>query len=223
MVLLVDTDTLRTLEDVEAFVAGHETAEVTPPGRKAACEQVRRVLSRFAYWRPGRAAKGLLRRCLLLTTGLSESQLTRLAARCLQDGELEGRRGASGASTRQRTSPCWRTPMGCTGRCRGRPRASFSSGPGRCSGTPVTSAWRGSPTGICATCGGTPRTCAGWGARARTRPTPVSIGERRQPRPRGPAWSSGPQPTQAQCACGSACGEPSLPSGCRCPAHRRAP
>ena len=89
--MLVDTDTLRTLKDVEAFVAGHEAAEVAPPDRKAAYDQICRVLSRFACWKQGRAAKGLLRHYLLLTTGLSALQLTRLIARYLQEGELEDR------------------------------------------------------------------------------------------------------------------------------------
>ena len=49
-------------------------------------------MARFACWKRGRAAKGLLRRYLLLTAGLSESQLTRLIARCLAEGAVEDRR-----------------------------------------------------------------------------------------------------------------------------------
>ena len=92
MVLQVDTDTIRTLEEAEAFVAAHGGGEVAAPGRAAAYAHIGKTLARFAYWKQGRAAKGLLRRYLLLTTGLSESQLTRLIARYLQEGVVEDRR-----------------------------------------------------------------------------------------------------------------------------------
>ena len=185
MVLLVDTDTLRTLKDVEAFVAGHEAAEVAPPDRKAAYEQIRRVLSRFAYWKQGRAAKGLLRRYLLLTTGLSESQLTRRIARYLQEGELEDRRRGfrcrctaadiallaetdelhatlSGPATRKLLQRAFEV----FGDARYKRLAKLSNGH-------LYNLRRHSSY------------VRRMGSRERTRPTPVSIGERRRPQPEG--------------------------------------
>ena len=47
----------------------------------------------FSYWKVGKADKGLLRRCLARTTGLSRAQLARLIRRYLRDGELRDRRG----------------------------------------------------------------------------------------------------------------------------------
>ena len=88
----VDTDAIGTLEEAEAFVAAHGRGEVAAPGRAAAYTHSGKTLARCAYRKQGRAAKGLLRRYLLLTTGLSESQLTRLIARHLQEGVVEDRR-----------------------------------------------------------------------------------------------------------------------------------
>ena len=100
----VDTDAIRTLAEAEAFVAAHGGGEVAAPGRGAAYAHIGKTLARFAYWKQGRAAKGLLRRYLLLTTGLSESQLTRLIARCLKEGGLEDRRrGPARGFRRKRT------------------------------------------------------------------------------------------------------------------------
>ncbi len=87
----VETDGLRTLEEVEAFVNRHAGAEIKALGRAAAYAQIGTVVRRFAYWKRRRAEKGLLRRYLQLTTGLSESQLTRLVGRYLREGESQDR------------------------------------------------------------------------------------------------------------------------------------
>ena len=92
MVLLADTDNRRTLEEVAAFVAGHAAADIARPSRAAAYLHIGPVLARFAYWKQGRKAQGLLRRYPLLVPGLSESQLTRLVARYLAEGVVEDRR-----------------------------------------------------------------------------------------------------------------------------------
>lgn len=102
--MLVDTDELRTLEEVAAFVAGHAAADIARPSRKAAYAHIGTVLARFACWKQGRAAKGLPRRCLLLVTGLSESQLTRPIARYLQEGVVEDRRRGPRCGWRLRIS-----------------------------------------------------------------------------------------------------------------------
>ena len=89
------------LADMEAFVASHGSGEVAAPGCESACAHIGKTLARFAYWKQGEATNGLLRRCLLLTTRLSESHLTRLVELYLKEGVVENRRqarrGASGA------------------------------------------------------------------------------------------------------------------------------
>ena len=89
----IDLDSLTSLEDLPGFLAGNPQGTVPGPGRKQACEHVGRVLRRFSYWKLGKADKGLLRRCLARTTGLSRTQLTRLIRRYLRDGELRDRLG----------------------------------------------------------------------------------------------------------------------------------
>ena len=65
------------------------------PERKQAYEHIGRVLRRFSYWKPGKADKGLARRYLMRTTGLSRAQLARLIPRYLEEGELRDRRGGA--------------------------------------------------------------------------------------------------------------------------------
>ncbi len=90
MILQIEAGKLKTLADVEAFMAAHGAGEAAPPGRAAAYAHIGKTMARFTYWKQGRAAKGLLRRYPLLTTGLSASQLTRLIARYLAEGVVEG-------------------------------------------------------------------------------------------------------------------------------------
>ena len=47
--LLVDTDPLRTLEEVAAFVAGHTAADTARPPREAAYAHLDTVLACCAY------------------------------------------------------------------------------------------------------------------------------------------------------------------------------
>ncbi len=62
----VETDALRTPEEVEAFVNRHAGAEIKAPGWAAAYAQTGEVAGRFSYWQRSRAKKGLLRRYLQL-------------------------------------------------------------------------------------------------------------------------------------------------------------
>ena len=66
------------------------------PDREEACEHIGRVLRRFSYWRLGKPDKGLVKRYLERTTGLSRAQLTRLVTRYLAAGEVGDRRRGAG-------------------------------------------------------------------------------------------------------------------------------
>ena len=88
----LDLESHKSLEDLRGFLAGSRDESVLVPGRKAAYAQIGKVLRRFSYWKLGRADKGLVRRYLQRTTGLSRAQLTRLVGRYLREGELRDRR-----------------------------------------------------------------------------------------------------------------------------------
>ena len=88
----LDLETHTSLDDVRRFLAGNPEGTALVPQRKQAYAHLERVLRRFAYWRLNKPDKGLLRRYLERTTGLSPAQLTRLIRRYPQQGELSDRR-----------------------------------------------------------------------------------------------------------------------------------
>ena len=96
MILQLDLETHKTLGDVRAFLEGNPEGSTLAPSQEQAYSHLERVLRRFAYWRLGKPAKGLLRRDLERTTGLSPAQLTRLIRRYCQEGQLVDRRGGPG-------------------------------------------------------------------------------------------------------------------------------
>ena len=96
MILQLDLETHKTLDDVRAFLAGTPKAATLAPSQEQAYGHLEAVLRRFAYWRLGKPDKGLLRRYLERTTGLSSAQLTRLIRRYCKEGELVDRRGGPG-------------------------------------------------------------------------------------------------------------------------------
>src|SRR4030043_168303 len=84
---------LQTLAQVRAFLDG--TTEVAFRVAKAERHRfIERVLKRFGYARHGRADKGVLLRYLERMTGLSRQQVTRLVKQYRKDGKLVARQGA---------------------------------------------------------------------------------------------------------------------------------
>ena len=88
----LDLDTHLSLDAVRQFLDGTPSESALVPERKQAYAHIERVLRRFAYWKLAKPDKGLLRCYLERTTGLSQSQLTRLIQRYLAAGRLEDRR-----------------------------------------------------------------------------------------------------------------------------------
>ena len=78
MIVTLQTERVRTLEQVRAFVEGSEAVDFTGADRESVYEFVRRTLVRLSYERLGKPDKGLVRRYLAKVTGLSRAQLTRL-------------------------------------------------------------------------------------------------------------------------------------------------
>jgi len=93
MVIDMEEARLQTLAQVRAFLDG--TTEVAFRVAKAERHRfIERVLKRFGYARHGRADKGVLLRYLERMTGLSRQQVTRLVKQYRKDGKLVARQGA---------------------------------------------------------------------------------------------------------------------------------
>lgn len=93
MIVTLQTERVRTLEQVRAFVEGSEAVDFAGAGREGIYALVRRTLVRLDYHRLGKPDKGLVRRYLGKVTGLSRAQLTRLIGRHRATGRIEDRRG----------------------------------------------------------------------------------------------------------------------------------
>ena len=93
MILSLDVERLRTLEQVRAFLDGNGPVDFNPRSRKEAYAFVQRTMARFGYARLGKADKGTLKRFLGKTTGLSRAQLTRLVRQYVDTGRIVDRRG----------------------------------------------------------------------------------------------------------------------------------
>lgn len=89
----LNTEPLRTLDDVRAFLAGSLTVEFTAPSGPDQRAWIARTLHRFGYRTRGRRDRGLVRALLLKATGVSRAQMTRLIAQWLDTGRLRDRRG----------------------------------------------------------------------------------------------------------------------------------
>lgn len=93
MIVTLQTERVRTLEQVRAFVEGSEAVDFAGGDREGVYDLVRRTLVKLRYHRLGRPDKGLVRRYLGKVTGLSRAQLTRLIGRHRRTGRIEDRRG----------------------------------------------------------------------------------------------------------------------------------
>ena len=76
----MQTERLRTIAEVCAFVQGTEGVDYHRSDRASAYECVSRTLSRFGYHGLRRRERGCVRRYLHKLTGFSAAQLTRLIA-----------------------------------------------------------------------------------------------------------------------------------------------
>jgi transposase InsO family protein len=78
-----------SLEQIEAFLNASEEIRFEAENRKQTYGWVEQVLRQQQYSKQGRKARGLVRRYLEKMTGLSRAQVTRLIARFLANGELQ--------------------------------------------------------------------------------------------------------------------------------------
>ncbi len=177
-----------SLEQIRQFLEASEEIRFQGKGRAAVYGWVARTLRRHSYHRQGRAAKGLLRQYLIKMTGLSRAQMTRLIHQYQQDGELQP------ARYRRHRFPRKYTPADVELLAAVDEAHETLSGPAtrkilqreyqqykqdeyeRLAGISVAHIYR-------------LRRCRGYRRRrlrfTKTRPTAVSIGERRRPNPQG--------------------------------------
>jgi hypothetical protein len=94
MILRLDIERLRTLDEVRDFMVGSAPVDFRSVDRADAYGFVRRFLVRSRYLRLSRSDKGLVRRFLVKATGFSRAQITRLIRQYRETGRIEdGRRG----------------------------------------------------------------------------------------------------------------------------------
>ena len=95
MISKLETERLSTLDEVRMLVAGSAVVDFADMDRESTCEFTKRTLARFDYGRLGKADKGLLRRYLMKTTGLSRAQVARLIGQQAATGRIVDRRGGA--------------------------------------------------------------------------------------------------------------------------------
>lgn len=83
-----------TMDQVRAFLEGTEQVDFEVPSRAERLAYIARMLAQFTYWRLGRRDKGLLVRFLCRITGYSRQQMTRLIAQYRETGRVVDRRKA---------------------------------------------------------------------------------------------------------------------------------
>ena len=97
MIVTLQTERVRTLEQVRAFLGGSEAVDFAGVDRDGVYDLVRRTLVRLRYHRLGKGDKGLVKRYLGKVTGLSRAQLTRPIGQHRRTGRVEDRRGRAPA------------------------------------------------------------------------------------------------------------------------------
>ena len=92
MILRLDIERLRTVDELRDFMAGSEPVDFHLTDRRGAYDFVRRTVVRLGYSALTKAHKGVVRRFVAKVTGLSRAQTTRLIAQYHKTGRIEDRR-----------------------------------------------------------------------------------------------------------------------------------
>ena len=92
MILRLDIERLRTLEEVRDFLAGSEPVDFHFTDRRGAYDFVTRALRRLNYGGLSKADKGVVRRFVAKVTGWSRAHTTRLIGQYRKTGRIEDRR-----------------------------------------------------------------------------------------------------------------------------------
>ena len=97
MILVLQTERLRTLDEVRAVIDGNQRVDFQIADRESAYDFIRRTLVRFHYLGLSKPDRGVIRRYLAKMTGLSRAQLTRLIRQYRDAGRIVDRRGKAPA------------------------------------------------------------------------------------------------------------------------------
>ena len=92
MIVTLQTERIRTMEQVAAFVEASEPVDFQPLDRDGAYAFVARTLTRLGYRALDRPSKALVKRYLAKTTGYSRAQLTRLIRQHRETAKVVDRR-----------------------------------------------------------------------------------------------------------------------------------
>ena len=93
MLVSLDTEPLRSLDDLRCFLEGSSSVQFNAPSGADQRDWIARTLHRFGYRQLGRAGRGLVLAFVRKLTGVSRAQTTRLVAQWLHSGTLQDRRG----------------------------------------------------------------------------------------------------------------------------------
>ena len=92
MIVTLQTERIRTIGQVAAFVEANEPVDFQPLDRDGAYAFVARTLTRLGSRAPDRPSKALVKRYLAKTTGYSRAQLTRLIRQHRETARVVDRR-----------------------------------------------------------------------------------------------------------------------------------
>ena len=92
MILKLDIERVRTVDEVRDFMAGSEPVDFHLTERRGAYDFVTRTLRRLSYAGLTKADKGVVRRFVAKVTGLSRAQSTRLIGQYQNTGHIRDRR-----------------------------------------------------------------------------------------------------------------------------------
>ncbi len=106
MIVKLHTQRLQTLDEVRAFLDGSTSLDFNVPRREDAYHWIEETLRLLRYRTLGRADKGFVRAYLLKVSGFSRAQITRLITRFCASGHLrDGRAQAPRNAFRRRYLP----------------------------------------------------------------------------------------------------------------------
>jgi transposase InsO family protein len=102
MIVKLHTQRLQSLEEVRAFLTGTLTLDFEVPARKDAYGWIEDSLRRLRYLQLGKADKGLVRDYLVKVSGFSRAQVTRLIGQYRKTGYVRDRRARPPANAFRR-------------------------------------------------------------------------------------------------------------------------
>ena len=102
MIVNIDTHRVKTLDDVRVFLASSSAFQFTLADREAAYPWIEATLIQLGYRKLMKVEKGLLKTYVEKVTGISRAQVTRLIAQYRETGRICDRRGPPAKPFRRR-------------------------------------------------------------------------------------------------------------------------